>query len=87
MKYDDISKLLVAIAPPINVVNRIPMRSTSTPAIGDIRNVVPTVKDPTNAKTNIIFQLTNEPGSQLKYMYDHAVVLHVKTKCIIFYLL
>lgn len=26
------------------------MRSTRTPAIGDIRNVVPTVKEPTNAK-------------------------------------
>lgn len=77
MKYDDISKLLVAIAPPINVVNRIPMRSTSTPAIGDIKNVVPTVKDPTNAKTNIISQLTDELVSQLKHIYDHAIVSHV----------
>lgn len=75
MKYDDISKLLVAIAPPINVVNRIPMRSTSTPAIGDIKNVVPTVKDPTNAKTNIS-QLTDELASQLKHIYDHAIVSH-----------
>lgn len=53
MKYEDISKLLVAIAPPINVVNLIPIRSTNTPAIGDIRNVVPTVKEPTNAKIKI----------------------------------
>lgn len=50
MKYDDINKLLVAIKPPINVVVLIPIRSTRTPAIGDIRNVVPTVKEPTNAK-------------------------------------
>jgi len=34
----------------MNVVVLIPMRSTRTPAIGDIRNVVPTVKEPTNAK-------------------------------------
>lgn len=52
MKYEDISKLLVAIAPPKNVVNLIPIRSTSTPAMGDIRNVVPTVKEPTNAKND-----------------------------------
>jgi len=50
VKYDDINKLLVAIKPPINVVVLIPMRSTRTPAIGDIRNVVPTVKEPTSAK-------------------------------------
>jgi len=54
VKYDDINKLLVAIKPPINVVVLIPMRSTRTPAIGDIRNVVPTVKEPTSAKINKI---------------------------------
>lgn len=52
MKYDDINKLVVAIKPPINVVSLIPMRSIRTPAIGDIKNVVPTVKEPTNAKIN-----------------------------------
>lgn len=42
---------LAARAPPIAVVRRMPQRSVSTPATGEIRNVVPMHSDPTRAAT------------------------------------
>lgn len=38
--------------PPINVVHRKPILSVSIPDTVDNRNVVPIVREPTNAKTN-----------------------------------
>ena len=47
MKKDERKAPVVAIKPPANAVFRIPKRSTRTPEIGDIRNVVPINNDPT----------------------------------------
>lgn len=41
-------------SPPNKVVRRNPILSVRTPAIGDRRNVVPIVRDPTKAAKNAI---------------------------------
>ena len=41
---------MVATAPPIKTVQRMPILSTNIPAIGEQHNVEPNVSDPINAE-------------------------------------
>ena len=55
----------VAINPPRNAVLRIPSRSTKTPEIGDIRNVVPINKDP--RRDDIVSEVLKPAFSYLSF--------------------
>ena len=48
-KKDDKNIPAAAKPPPIKVVNRMPILLVSRPATGDKKNVIPIVREPTNA--------------------------------------
>ena len=64
-----------AIAPPIKVVVWMPNLSVNIPAIGDRKNVVPIVSEPTKAETISPSSLMNN-----KMLTESRTILFIKKK-------
>lgn len=55
--------------PPMNVVNRSPILSVKIPEMGERRNVVPIVNDPTKAEEKKKMQQKNKKKKQLSFCF------------------